>query len=130
MSGRAVGSVSITPFHGIDNCRAELGYVVASDYWGKGVATRAVELAASAVFAEWEHLERLEAVVGVENTASQRVLEKAGFEREGVLRKYYLLKGRAIDAFIFSRLSNEDQLNAVSTIEEALTEIKIGTPLY
>ncbi|KAL0414512.1 UNVERIFIED_CONTAM: hypothetical protein Sradi_1652900 [Sesamum radiatum] len=56
-------------------------------------------------------LERLEAVVAVQNTASQRVLEKAGFMREGVLRKYFLLKGRPTDAVIFSLLSTDPQVN-------------------
>ncbi|KAI3469591.1 hypothetical protein Pfo_026254 [Paulownia fortunei] len=111
LSGRPVGSISVTPFAGIDKCRAELGYVVASDYWGKGIATRAVKMAANAVFVEWGHLERLEAVVDVENPGSQRVLEKAGFKREGVLRKYYLLKGRPRDAVIFSLLSTDPQVN-------------------
>ncbi|KAH6808896.1 hypothetical protein C2S51_026679 [Perilla frutescens var. frutescens] len=105
VAGRAVGSINVNPFSGNDRCRAELGYVVASGYWGRGVATRAVKLAAEAVFAEWGHLERLEAVVDVENAASQRVVEKAGFVREGVLRKYYLLNGKSRDALIFSLLS-------------------------
>ncbi|KAL3648985.1 hypothetical protein CASFOL_005388 [Castilleja foliolosa] len=107
VSGRAVGSVSVTPFSGSDRCRAELGYVVGSDYWGKGIATVAVKAAANAVFTEWGHLERLEAVADLENTASHRVLEKAGFQREGVLRKYYLLKGRPVDAVMFSLLSTD-----------------------
>lgn len=85
--------------------------MVASDYWGKGIATRAVKMAANAVFVEWGHLERLEAVVDVENPASQRVLEKAGFKREGVLRKYYLLKGKPRDAVMFSLLSTDPQVN-------------------
>ncbi|KAL0376640.1 UNVERIFIED_CONTAM: putative N-acetyltransferase p20 [Sesamum calycinum] len=111
VSGRPVGSISVSPFTGRDKCRAEVGYVVASDYWGKGIATRAVKMAANAVFVEWGELERLEAVVAVKNTASQRVLEKAGFMREGVLRKYSLLKGRPTDAVIFSLLSTDPQVN-------------------
>ncbi|KAH6816422.1 hypothetical protein C2S53_016701 [Perilla frutescens var. hirtella] len=111
VSGRAVGSVTVSPFGGNDRCRAELGYMVSSEYWGRGVATRAVKLAANAVFVEWGHLERLEAVVDVENAASQRVVEKAGFVREGVLRKYYLLKGKPRDALIFSLLSTDPHVN-------------------
>lgn len=107
VSGRVVGSVSVSPLQGNDRCRAEIGYAVASEYWGKGVATLAVKMAAEAVFAEWEQLERLQAVVDVENPASQRVMEKAGFKREGILRKYYLLKGKARDAVIFSLLSTD-----------------------
>ncbi|XP_073120337.1 uncharacterized protein [Henckelia pumila] len=98
LSGRPVGSISVTPFPGDNGFRAEIGYVVGSAYWGKGIATQAVKMAANSVFVEWGRLERLEAVVDVENPASQRVLEKAGFTREGVLRKYYTLKGRPRDA--------------------------------
>ncbi|KAK6130154.1 hypothetical protein DH2020_036070 [Rehmannia glutinosa] len=107
LSGRPVGSISVSPFHGTDKCRAELGYMVASDCWGRGIATAAVKMAANSVFVDWGHLERLEAVVDVENPGSQRVMEKAGFKREGVLRKYYLLKGRPRDAVIFSLLSTD-----------------------
>ncbi|XP_051125691.1 uncharacterized protein LOC127247745 [Andrographis paniculata] len=107
LNNRPVGCLSVSPFRGEDRCRAELGYVVASDYWGKGIATRAVQMAANAVFVEWTHLERLEAVVAVENPASQRVLEKVGFRREGILRKYYLLKGKPKDVVMFSLISTE-----------------------
>lgn len=105
VSGQPVGSISVNPFSGNDRCRAEMGYVVASGYWGRGIATRAVKMAAEAVFEEWDHLERLEAVVDSENTASQRVVEKAGFVRDGVFRKFYLLDGKPRDAVIFSLLS-------------------------
>ncbi|KAI6693259.1 hypothetical protein NL676_020969 [Syzygium grande] len=64
-------------------------------------------MAVAEVFGGRPELERVEAVADVENKASQRVLEKAGFRREGVLRKYYVLKGRTRDAFMFSRLSTD-----------------------
>ena len=47
----------------------------------------------------------------VDNKGSQRVLEKAGFVREGVLRKYFLQKGRVRDMVIFSLLSTDSQVN-------------------
>nr|XP_017224175.1 PREDICTED: LOW QUALITY PROTEIN: uncharacterized N-acetyltransferase p20-like [Daucus carota subsp. sativus] len=107
LKNRAIGSISVTPFEGNDACRGELGYVLASKYWGKGIVTRAVKKVASVIFAEWPHLERLEALVDVENAGSQRVLQKAGFQREGVLRKYVIQKGRTRDMVIFSLLSSE-----------------------
>lgn len=78
-----------------------------SKYWGKGIAARAVKLVANIIFKEWKHLERLEAYVDVDNAGSMRVMEKAGFQREGVLRKYFILKGRTRDMVIFSLLSTE-----------------------
>lgn len=68
-------------------------------------------MVASTIFLEWPHLERLEAAVAVENLGSQRVLEKAGFTREGILRKYYLLKGKPKDAVIFSLVSTDPHVN-------------------
>ncbi|KAJ6324062.1 hypothetical protein OIU76_011378 [Salix suchowensis] len=79
-------------------------------YWGKGIATKAVKLVAKTIFTEWPHLERLEALVDVQNAGSQRVLEKAGFEREGVLRKYLILKGKSRDMVMFSLLSTDPQI--------------------
>jgi len=88
--------------------RSSVGYRVAHAHWGRGVATRAVRAAAEAVFAAWPWLLRLEAAADVENPASQRVLEKAGFVREGVLRKYILLKGRPRDMVMFSIVVDTD----------------------
>lgn len=78
-------------------------------YWGKGIATEAVKLVANTIFSEWPHLERLQARVLVENVGSQRVLEKAGFQREGILRKYMTLKGKIRDLMMFSLLSTDPQ---------------------
>ncbi|EEF45273.1 hypothetical protein RCOM_0911760 [Ricinus communis] len=49
------------------------------------------------IFDDMPELERLEALVDVENLGSERVLEKAGFMREGVLRKYCILHGQSRD---------------------------------
>ncbi|KAM3278781.1 hypothetical protein ACQJBY_046210 [Aegilops geniculata] len=105
---RPVGAISVSPTD--DACRAELGYVLARAHWGKGVATAAVRRAVAAVFGEVEGLQRVEALVDVANVASQRVLEKAGFRREAVLRRYCLLKGAVKDMVIFSFISTDTVL--------------------
>ncbi|OMO80781.1 hypothetical protein CCACVL1_12759 [Corchorus capsularis] len=105
LDNRPIGAISVTSNSGNDRCRGELGYVLASNYWGKGIVTRAVKMVADTIFEEWPHLERLEALVDVENVGSQKVLEKAGFSREGVLRKYCVLKGKSRDMVMFSLLS-------------------------
>ncbi|KAJ4746121.1 Acyl-CoA N-acyltransferases (NAT) superfamily protein [Rhynchospora pubera] len=91
--GRPVGSISVTPYTGADRCRAELGYVMASQYWGKGIATKAVKLTLETVFKDLKDLERVEALVDVENFGSQKVLEKSGFTKDGVLRRFWIHKG-------------------------------------
>ncbi|KAM6566343.1 hypothetical protein CsatA_025471 [Cannabis sativa] len=102
-----IGYVLVTPNSSNDQCRAELGYGLGSKYWGKGIATMAVKIVAETIFKEWPHLERIEALVDVENIGSHRVLEKAGFQREGILRKYFLLKGNCRDMIMFSFLSTD-----------------------
>ena len=109
LNDNPIGDVSVTANSGNDRCRGELGYVLGSKYWGKGIATQAVKMVAETIFKEWPHLERLEALVDVENVGSQRVLEKVGFQREGILRKYFLLKGKSRDRVMFSLLSTDSQ---------------------
>ncbi|XP_054822640.1 uncharacterized protein LOC129320962 [Prosopis cineraria] len=107
---RAIGSISVRSFAGDDVARAksaELGYVLGSKYWGKGIATKVVKQVMEMAFVELPDLERLEALVDVENVASQRVLEKAGFQREGILRKFLFMKGKSRDMVMFSVISDE-----------------------
>lgn len=110
VNNRAIGAVSVSANKGNDKCRGEIGYVLGSKYWGKGIATRAVKMASDAIFDEWPHLERLEALVDVENVGSQKVLLKAGFTQEGVLRKYFIHKGKTRDTVMFSLLSTDPRI--------------------
>ncbi|KAF8016763.1 hypothetical protein BT93_H2096 [Corymbia citriodora subsp. variegata] len=106
LDGRPVGSLYVTRNEDrMEACRGELSYALGSGYWGRGIATEAVTAAVKEVFGERPELERVEAIVYAENKASQRVLEKAG---EGLLRKYVVIKGRTRDAFMFSRLSTDE----------------------
>jgi len=70
-----------------DDGRGSVGYWLLEDARGKGRATRAVRLAASWALSEMR-LGRLQLHTDPENVASQRVAERAGFTREGVLRAY------------------------------------------
>ncbi|XP_021897149.1 uncharacterized protein LOC110814104 isoform X2 [Carica papaya] len=87
--------------------KAVLGYAVAAEYWGKGIATTAAKMTVRQAFKEFPDLVRLEAFTAVENEASQKVLEKLGFTKEGVLRKYVYIKGANVDSTIFSLLSTD-----------------------
>ncbi|KAF7149935.1 hypothetical protein RHSIM_Rhsim02G0026600 [Rhododendron simsii] len=106
---RPIGEISVTPtggpYYRPYRNKAAIGYVLGSKYWGKGIATRAVKKVAAEIFVEWPHLVRLEGFVDVDNIASQKVLEKAGFQKEGVLREFYIQKGRVRDVVAFSVLS-------------------------
>ncbi|KAH0634125.1 hypothetical protein KY284_036911 [Solanum tuberosum] len=120
LNDKPIGSISVSPFHGSDICRGEIGYEISSKYWGKGIATKAVKMVASTIFVDWPHLARLEGVVAVDNVGSQRVLEKAGFVKEGVLRKYYLVKGKPIDIVMFSLLSTDQQITRAEGLLETV----------
>jgi ribosomal-protein-serine acetyltransferase len=80
---------------------ANLGYWVRSSATRKGVASEAVRQAADFAFRSTD-LVRLEIVCAVANTASQRVAERAGAQREGVLRQRLQLHGRPVDAVLYS----------------------------
>ena len=83
---------------------ANLGYWVRSSYTGRGVATAAARLIAQFGFAVLR-LQRLEILIEVGNFASQRVAEKAGAQREGVLRKRLLMHGIPVDAVVYSLIA-------------------------
>ncbi|WRX25504.1 GNAT domain - like 10 [Theobroma cacao] len=87
----------------IGRCRANFGNGVAVKCWGHGIATKGV----SQFFVDFPGVVRLEAFVHVDNKASQRVVEKAGFQKEGMLRKYVYLKGKLTDLHLFRFLSTD-----------------------
>ncbi|KAG2694965.1 hypothetical protein I3760_08G168700 [Carya illinoinensis] len=104
---RSIGFISVFPWSGDDRCKADIGYGIATKYWGQGITTRVVKIALSQVFKDFPDLVRLQAFLYVENKTSQRVLEKAGFQREGLLRKYTFVKGRLVDLLLYSVLSTD-----------------------
>jgi RimJ/RimL family protein N-acetyltransferase len=88
---------------------AEVGYWVGAEARGRGVATAAVRLVAGWAFETASRLQRLQLRAAVENHASNRVAEKAGFTREGVLRsqRFNARIGRRVDFVMWSLLREE-----------------------
>jgi RimJ/RimL family protein N-acetyltransferase len=85
----------------------EAGYWCAADVRGRGMVTRALRLLCRYAFHELE-MRRLEAVVDPHNVASQRVAEKVGFRREGVMRSHMQHPdGRRRDSVLYSLLPGE-----------------------
>jgi ribosomal-protein-alanine N-acetyltransferase len=87
-SPSVMGMISAVP----DPRRAwtwSLGYVLGKEWWDQGLMTEAVRAVTSTLFAQ-EGMLRVGAWVDEQNYASMRVLEKAGFEREGILRCWSL----------------------------------------
>lgn len=104
--GRAVGSIGAFRQANIHSRTAELGYYLAEDYWGKGIMTQAVRLLCDHVFSRSDIL-RIFAEPFADNAASRRVLEKAGFSFEGILRANAVKDGRVVDMAMYSRLKND-----------------------
>lgn len=83
--------------------RAEIGYWLAKSSWGQGIMSAVVQRLCQHAFEEFG-LVKITAHVFPFNPASARVLEKCGFEQEGVLRKHFLKDGQFIDARLFALL--------------------------
>ena len=104
----AVGSVGIH-WTEIAEGVGEIGYWVAAEARGRGVGTTATRLVAEWAFDVEQRLERLQLRADVRNAASNRVAEKAGFTREGVLRssRRNVRLGRRVDLVMWSLLRAE-----------------------
>jgi RimJ/RimL family protein N-acetyltransferase len=104
VGGRLVGSIGMK----VNEMRSgHIGYWCVSDARGRGVTTRALRLLCRHSIEELR-LERLELITDPDNHASQRVAEKVGFQREGVLRSHLLHPdGRRRDSVMFSLLPGE-----------------------
>jgi RimJ/RimL family protein N-acetyltransferase len=105
-AGRPVGSIGIRWLDGFDEGTAEVGYWVAEEARGRGLCTRALRLASVWALGS---AERLQLRADVDNGPSNRVAEKAGFSREGVLRasRYNSRLGRRVDYAMYSLLPSE-----------------------
>ena len=84
---------------------AELGYWLSPQFWGRGIATEAVNRFVEEVF-ETTSITRIFNPVSAPNTASIRVMEKCGFVLEGTLKQAILHDGKLIDEMVFARLAS------------------------
>lgn len=101
--GAFIGSAG---FHSVSpsNRTAEIAYDLAPEVWGHGIARAACEVLTRWAF-EHVGLLRVQGTTLVTNLRSQRVLEACAFEREGLLRRYRLVRGTPGDFWMYSRLS-------------------------
>lgn len=86
--------------------RAIVGYDLIRSHWRRGIISQALTAILHFGF-EQMSLNRAEALTFVENLPSQRLLEKLGFQREGILREYEYLQDRFVDMAIYSLLERE-----------------------
>jgi RimJ/RimL family protein N-acetyltransferase len=103
--GEVVGAIGLR-LHRHYSVNGSIGYWVAREARGRGVATTALRLLARWALEE-ARLPRLELVTDPGNAPSQKVAERAGFRQEGILRSYVERRGKREDCIIFSLLPGE-----------------------
>lgn len=102
VNGTAVGGIGAIAGEGTGHASADFGYWLGQAVWGRGIATAAAQALAGRLLASGAFA-RLQASVFAWNPASMRVLEKAGFVREGLLRHSVTKDGCLIDSVLYAR---------------------------
>lgn len=97
---QVIGQIQLFNFI-IHNTCAEVGYFIKKTYWNRGINTKVLR-AVCRFGIETMGLERIEAFAHVDNIGSNRTLQKAGFVKEGTLRKRFELRGELHDCNLYS----------------------------
>ncbi len=105
---KIIGSIGVFRQENIHFRTAELGYYLGEDFWGHGLATSAVKQICKYVFGKTDII-RIFAEPFSYNTASCRVLEKAGFIFEGTLRNNAVKNGRILDMNMYALVKSETE---------------------
>jgi len=105
VGGKAIGSISLMIGDDIARQSAELGYWIGREFWGRGIMVDAVRAITQYAF-DVLGLVRVFAVPFVTSTRSSRVLEKAGYVREGVMRRSAVKDGVILDQLLFAACSD------------------------
>lgn len=101
----AVGGIGFFPGADVERFSAEIGYWLAEPYWGRGITAEAITLVSRYAF-EMCNMLRLFALPFADNQQSIRVLEKAGYTREAVLRASSVKYGQVRDQALYSLVND------------------------
>lgn len=103
--GKMIGSCG---FHNRvpQHYRSEIGIELSREYWRRGIAEEALKAVLQYGF-ERMQLERIEALIEPPNKPSQRLVEKQGFVKEGLLRSYEFTRGKFDDLYMYSLLKGD-----------------------
>lgn len=118
VGGEAVGGIGLVLHDDIERCSAEVGYWIGQTYWGRGIVTEALKAFTQYAFSAFD-LTRLYAVPFLRNTASINVLEKAGYQREGIMRRSAIKDGQVVDQALYAALGRVDNYSS-----KIMTEVK------
>ncbi|KAH8675450.1 acyl-CoA N-acyltransferase [Xylariales sp. PMI_506] len=109
LDGTYVGGIGLKPMADVESGTFEIGYWVGKDHWGKGITTSAAKAFSKWAFENFPDLRRLEAGIFEGNVASMKILERAGYTKEGVRRKAVFKRGVSLDITIYGLLREEAQ---------------------
>lgn len=102
-AGEAIGGIGFKQGTDIARLSMEMGYWLGEPFWGRGFTTRAVSAVSDWAFDNYKVV-RIFAMVFANNLASMRVLEKSGFQREGILRRSAIKSGVILDQVMYAKL--------------------------
>lgn len=105
--GRLAGGIGFRLHTDVERVGAEVGYWVAHEFWGRGIGTAALRVVTGHAFRTHAELRRLYAVPFAGNDASARILERAGYRREGTLRQSAIKEGKVLDQWMYAILREE-----------------------
>ena len=101
--GKVVGNITVRQKSDVYCKDGEIGYLLLMEYWSKGIMTEAVRQICDVAFSELD-IVRITGLVYAPNVASQRVLEKNGFVREGLQRNAVYKNGQIYDLVLYGKL--------------------------
>lgn len=105
---RHIGNVKLGPINWIHRF-ASIGIVIGDkSSWRKGYATETIQLITQYAFNKL-NLHKVTAGAYASNPGAIKAFEKAGFEREGILKKHYFFKGKHVDAILLGKTNEESQ---------------------
>jgi len=106
VAGEAVGGAGIAPLEDIYRRAGEIGYWLAKPFWNRGIVSEAVQALTDYAFTALD-LARVQTGVLAWNVGSIRVLEKCGYEREGLQKRGAFKDGQFVDLVLFAKLRDE-----------------------
>ena len=101
VEGEAAGGIGIELHTDVERVSAEIGYWLGERFWGRGIVTEALQAVTAALFEQFD-LTRIYAVPFADHAASVRVLEKAGYVKEGHLRHSAIKDGKVRDQCLYA----------------------------
>lgn len=102
VDGIVAGNITVEQKSDVYCKDGELGYLLLTDYWSKGIMTEAVRQICEIAFSELDII-RITGLVYAPNVASQRVLEKNGFVREGIQKNAVFKDGQIYDLLLYAK---------------------------